>query len=69
MRGGIDELLSARDRFGEKSVWLEMIEEMLTLPENNQPTAYVQNAEFLTGEIEHIPLRNSSVDVSISNGW
>lgn len=69
MRVGIDELLSARDRFGEKSVWLEMIEEMLTLPENNQPTAYVQNAEFLTGEIEHIPLRNSSVDVSISNGW
>ena len=68
MRVGIDELLSARDRFGEKSVWLD-IDEMLTLPENNQSTAYVQNAEFLTGEIEHIPLRNSSVDVSISNGW
>ncbi len=69
MRVGIDELLSARDRFGEKSVWLEMIDEMLTLPGNSQRTAGVQNAEFLTGEIEHIPLRNSSVDVSISNGW
>ena len=69
MRGGIDELLSARDRFGEKSVWLDMIEEMLTLPEINQPTAYVQNAEFLTGEIEHIPSCKISVDVIISNGW
>lgn len=68
MRGGIDELLSARDRFGEKSVWLD-IDEMLTLLENSQRKAGVQSTEFMKGEIEHAPPYKFAVNVNIGNGW
>jgi len=46
MRGGIDELLSARHGFEEKSVCLDMIDEMLTVPENSQPTAMCRMPNF-----------------------
>jgi ubiquinone/menaquinone biosynthesis C-methylase UbiE len=44
-----------------------MTDEMLALARENQRKAGVGNVEFLKGEIEHIPLPDSSVDVIISN--
>ncbi len=66
--GGIDVLLSAR-RVGPtgKAYGLDMTDDMLALARQNQKVAAVENVEFLKGEIEHIPLPNSSIDVIISN--
>jgi arsenite methyltransferase len=66
--GGIDVLLSAR-RVGPtgRAYGLDMTDEMLSLARENQRKAGVENVEFLKGEIEHIPLPDSSVDVVISN--
>src|SRR5580658_8095903 len=66
--GGIDVLLSAR-RVGPagKAYGLDMTDEMLSLARENQRKAGVENAEFLKGEIENIPLPDNSVDVIISN--
>lgn len=44
-----------------------MTDEMLNLARQNQMKAGISNAEFLKGEIENIPLPNSTVDVVISN--
>jgi ubiquinone/menaquinone biosynthesis C-methylase UbiE len=66
--GGIDVLLSAkRVSPGGKAYGLDMTEEMLSLARANQKKAGVENAEFLKGEIENIPLGENSVDVVISN--
>ncbi len=66
--GGIDVLLSAR-RVGPtgKAFGLDMTDEMLALARENQKRAGVDNVEFLKGDIESIPLPDSSVDVIISN--
>jgi ubiquinone/menaquinone biosynthesis C-methylase UbiE len=66
--GGIDVLLSAR-RVGPtgKAYGLDMTDEMLALANENKKKSGVDNVEFLKGEIEHIPLPDSSVDVVISN--
>lgn len=66
--GGIDVLLSAR-RVGPtgKAYGLDMTDEMLALARGNQRKAGVENAEFLKGDIESIPLPDASVDVIISN--
>ncbi len=66
--GGIDVLLSAR-RVGPSGYvyGLDMTPEMLALARRNQAEAGVENAEFLYGTIEDIPLPDSSVDVIISN--
>ena len=66
--GGIDVLLSAR-RVGAtgKAYGLDMTDDMLALARQNQTRSGITNAEFLRGEIEHIPLPNDSVDVIISN--
>jgi len=66
--GGIDVFLSAK-RVGPrgKVYGLDMTDEMLTLARENQRKAGVGNVEFLKGEIENIPLPDSSVDVVISN--
>jgi arsenite methyltransferase len=66
--GGIDVLLSAR-RVGPsgKAYGLDMTDEMLTLARENQRKAGLKNVEFLKGEIEAVPLPDSSVDVIISN--
>jgi arsenite methyltransferase len=66
--GGIDVLLSA-SRVGPtgKAYGLDMTDEMLALARENQSKAGLENVEFLKGEIEHIPLPDSSVDVIISN--
>jgi len=66
--GGIDVLLSAR-RVGPtgKAYGLDMTDEMLELAHQNQAKAGIANVEFLKGEMEDIPLPDSSVDVIISN--
>src|SRR5256884_8902501 len=66
--GGIDVLLSAQ-RVGAtgKAYGLDMTDEMLGLARENQRKAGAENVEFLKGEIEHIPLPDSSIDVIISN--
>jgi SAM-dependent methyltransferase len=66
--GGLDVLLSAR-RVGPtgKAYGLDMTPEMLALARRNQAEAGVENAEFLAGTIEDIPLPDASVDVIISN--
>ena len=66
--GGIDVLLSAR-RVGPtgKAYGLDMTDEMLALARENQRKAGVENALFLKGEMEAIPLPDGSVDVIISN--
>ena len=66
--GGIDVLLSAR-RVGStgKAYGLDMTDDMLALARANQREAGAENVEFLKGEIENIPLPDSSVDVVISN--
>jgi len=66
--GGIDVLLSAK-RVGPtgKAYGLDMTDEMLALAHENERNAGVENVEFLTEEIENIPLPDNSVDVVISN--
>lgn len=66
--GGIDVLLSARRVAPAGKVYgVDMTDAMLELARENQRKAGVTNAEFLKGDIEHIPLPDASVDVVISN--
>lgn len=66
--GGIDVLLSAR-RVGSSGLvyGLDMTDEMLALAQRNAAEAGVSNVSWLKGDIAHIPLPDSSVDVIISN--
>lgn len=65
---GIDVLLSARRVGPTGQVYgLDMTDEMLELARENQRQSGLTNVTFLKGEIEHIPLPDSSVDVIISN--
>src|SRR5262245_49602024 len=66
--GGIDVLLSAK-RVGPSgfAYGLDMTDEMLALAEKNRVDRGVQNARFLKGHLEQIPLPDDSVDVVISN--
>jgi arsenite methyltransferase len=66
--GGIDVLLSAR-RVGPtgKAYGLDMTDEMLELARENQRQSGLENAEFLKGQIENIPLPGGAVDVVLSN--
>jgi arsenite methyltransferase len=66
--GGLDVLLSARRVAPTGMAYgLDMTPEMLALARRNQVEAGVENAEFLPGTIENIPLPDASVDVVISN--
>jgi arsenite methyltransferase len=66
--GGLDVILSAR-RVGETGVayGVDMTDEMLELARANAEQAGIRNVHFLKGEIEAVPLPDSSVDVVISN--
>jgi len=66
--GGIDVLLSAR-RVGPTgfAYGVDMTDEMLELARANATKAGADNVAFLKGQIEDIPLDDSSVDVVISN--
>jgi arsenite methyltransferase len=65
---GADVLISAR-RVGPtgRAIGLDMTDEMLALARANAADAGVQNAEFVKGYLEEIPLGDASVDVVISN--
>lgn len=66
--GGLDVLLSARRVApGGTAYGLDMTPEMLELAERNRVEAGVDNARFLLGSIEEVPLPDASVDVVISN--
>ena len=66
--GGIDVILSAR-RVGPTghAYGIDMTTEMLELARRNATEAGIENATFLQGLIEEIPLPDASVDVVISN--
>jgi ubiquinone/menaquinone biosynthesis C-methylase UbiE len=65
---GADVLISAR-RVGPSgtAIGLDMSDEMLALAQANAAEAGVENARFLKGYIEDMPLPDASVDVVISN--
>jgi arsenite methyltransferase len=65
---GADVLISAR-RVGPtgKAIGLDMTDEMLALARQNAADAGIENAEFLEGYMEEVPLPDNSVDVVISN--
>ncbi len=66
--GGIDVLLSARRVApGGMAYGLDMTPQMLELANANKAKAGVENAEFLLGRIEDVPLPDDTVDVIISN--
>jgi SAM-dependent methyltransferase len=65
---GLDVLLSARRVApGGHAYGIDMTDEMLALANTNKAKAGVQNATFLKGTIEAVPLPDSSTDVVISN--
>ena len=65
---GADVLISAeRVAPGGRAIGLDMTEEMLALARANAAAAGIENAEFLHGYLEEIPLADASVDVVISN--
>jgi arsenite methyltransferase len=65
---GADVLISAR-RVGPtgRAIGIDMTDEMLDLARRNAEEAGVENAEFVKGYLEELPLPDSSVDVVISN--
>ena len=65
---GADVLISAR-RVGPggRAIGLDMTDEMLDLARRNAADAGIENAEFLKGYLEDIPLPDDSVDVVLSN--
>src|SRR5438034_5441229 len=65
---GLDVLLSARRVApGGHAYGVDMTDEMLAVARANQAKVAVDNATFLKGTIEEIPLPDASVDVVISN--
>lgn len=66
--GGLDVLLSARRIApGGTAYGLDLTPEMLELAERNRAEAGIDNARFMLGSIEDVPLPDGSVDVVISN--
>src|SRR5436190_12942850 len=66
--GGLDVLLSARRVTpGGHAYGVDMTDEMLGLANHNKEKAGVENATFLKGTIEQVPLPADAVDVVISN--
>ncbi len=65
---GADVLISARRVAPSgRAIGLDMTDEMLTLARANAVAAGVDNAEFVKGYLEELPLADASVDVVISN--
>jgi ubiquinone/menaquinone biosynthesis C-methylase UbiE len=66
--GGIDVFLAARQVGPEgKVIGLDMTPEMIKLARNNAKKIGATNVDFRYGEMEDIPLPDSSVDAVISN--
>ncbi len=67
--GGIDTILAAHAVAPSgKAIGVDMLPEMLEVAAHNAAEAGVRNVEWLSGEIEAIPLPDGSVDTVISNG-
>jgi ubiquinone/menaquinone biosynthesis C-methylase UbiE len=65
---GADVLISARRVAPTgKAIGLDMTDEMLELARRNAAEAGVENAEFVKGYLEDLPLDDDSIDVVISN--
>jgi arsenite methyltransferase len=65
---GLDVLLSAkRVSPGGRAYGVDMTDEMLAVARENQRKSGLENATFLKGTIEEIPLPDAAVDVVISN--
>ena len=66
--GGFDAFLAARE-VGDhgKVIGVDMTPAMVSKARSNAETAGFSNVEFRLGEIEHLPVADSSVDVIISN--
>jgi arsenite methyltransferase len=66
--GGMDVMVAAaRVSPGGTAFGLDMSDEMLALAQANAAKVGAVNVEFLTGDLEAIPLPDESVDVIISN--
>lgn len=65
---GVDVFLAAR-AVGPtgRAIGVDMTEEMVAKARSNAREAGLQNVEFLSGEIEALPVSDNSVDVIISN--
>ena len=66
--GGFDCFLAAR-RVGEKGrvIGVDMTPEMISKARANARTGGFSNVEFRLGEIEHLPVADTSVDIILSN--
>lgn len=66
--GGIDCFLAAR-KVGENGmvIGVDMTPEMVARARENAQRAGVRNVSFRLGEIEHLPVADTSVDVILSN--
>ena len=66
--GGIDCFLAAR-KVGDsgKVIGLDMTPEMIQLARSNAEKLELKNVEFRLGEMEHMPMDSSSINVIISN--
>jgi len=66
--GGLDCFLAAQ-RVGARGrvIGLDMTPEMIQLARENAQKIGASNVEFRLGEMEHMPVKNNSVDVIISN--
>lgn len=66
--GGLDVLLSSRRVApGGHAYGVDMTDEMLVVANRNKQNAAIDNATFLKGTIENVPLPDSTVDVVVSN--
>nr|MDQ6900069.1 arsenite methyltransferase [Candidatus Dormibacteraeota bacterium] len=66
--GGLDVLLAARRVApGGHAYGVDMTGEMLEVANGNKARAEIENATFLKGTIEQLPLPDGAVDVVISN--
>ena len=66
--GGFDCFLASKS-VGEtgKIIGVDMTPEMISLARNNAEKGAYKNTEFRLGEIEHLPVADTSIDVIISN--
>ena len=66
--GGFDAFLAAREvGTSGRVIGVDMTPDMISKARVNAETAGFVNVEFRLGEIEHLPVADSSVDVIISN--
>jgi SAM-dependent methyltransferase len=67
--GGIDTILAARAVGPEgKAIGLDTLPEMLERAATHAAAAALRHVDWVRGELEAIPLPDTSVDVAISNG-